>query len=107
MTFDTPTLFYFVLSGFVTVWTFRYVTKSKKHGEFEYAGLSVFWGLALLAFFEFVIKDQQKIAYDLKNYYAYGAAASVLGFFFGLIGGGIARNKEKIIKAIFKPRRRR
>lgn len=38
----------FIIPGFCLVWTFRHFTKSKNGiGEFEYAGWSFLWGIAL------------------------------------------------------------
>lgn len=37
-----------ILPGFLTVWVFRYFNRTKGAGEFEYAGLSIFWGLFIL-----------------------------------------------------------
>ena len=39
------TFFYIGLSGFMAVWTFRKtVRRADKLSEFEYIGLSAFWG---------------------------------------------------------------
>lgn len=38
----------FIIPGFLTVWVFRYFTKSNKRGDFELLGLSFVWGLIIL-----------------------------------------------------------
>jgi hypothetical protein len=40
----------FIIPGFITVWTFRYFTRSEKKGEFETIAWSFIWG----TFFFFV-----------------------------------------------------
>ena len=100
MTLD-PSYFIFVLSGFITVWSFRFVTKSKKTGDFEYLGLSVFWGLFTLMFFEYVIHDIPKIQQLLSNQYAAGAVLSLIGGTIGLAAGLIVK-REKVYKHLEK-----
>jgi hypothetical protein len=44
----------FVIPGFLMVWIFRYFHKSKSGSEFEYIGLSIFWGMLLISLVAFL-----------------------------------------------------
>ena len=93
MSFDTQTFFTIILSGFITVWVFRYMTKSEKRIDtFEYLGLSAFWGLIIIFIFQYLQKDQEKVNNLLNNYYA---SAIVFSLFFapllGFLGSVLAR----------------
>ena len=95
MTTDPQTFFIFILSGFITVWSFRYFSKSsKKLGEFEYFGLSAFWGVIMLMIYgtiPWVSKDQvQKL---VSNQYTCGFVLSLLGYFVGYAGAWLSRTK--------------
>lgn len=93
MTLDTQTFFYIILGGFITVWTFRYITKSNKAiDSFEYLGLSAFWGLFILMIFELILKDPEKINKALQNQYSAGFIFSIVfAPLLGLLGGTLAR----------------
>jgi len=82
----------FVIPGFITVWAFRYFTKSKKTGDFEYLGLSFFWGLIMLLIFE-LIGSEESIKKLLQNYYATAIVLSLFGFIFGWLGSIIPEIK--------------
>jgi hypothetical protein len=97
--------FFFVIPGFIMVWTFRYLSKSKKTGDFELLGLSVFWGLMSLIFFELYVHvdcafgvwwgcssgDPQKaIQQILSNPFGFAAVFSVPGVMFGWMGHRLA-----------------
>jgi L-lactate permease len=87
---DIINLFMFVIPGFITVWSFRYFTDSKKNADFEYFALSVFWGLMIL-FFNELIAAQDKISELLKNPFATAGAFSIFGLIFGWIGSALSR----------------
>ena len=87
------------------VWTFRYLSKSKKAGDFELLGLSAIWGLASLLIFEAYIQlicafgpwsgcpagDPQKaIQQTLSNPFAFAIVFSFSGVAFGWMGYKIA-----------------
>lgn len=87
---DIFNLFLFVIPGFITVWSFRYVTEPKKDSNFEYFALSVFWGLLLLTFNRLIaplLSTQETFNRLLQNVYAAALAFSFFGFFLGLAGG--------------------
>jgi hypothetical protein len=48
-------LLFFVLPGFMIVWSFRYFTHSKKTGDFELLGLSFVLGILSLIGFEMYV----------------------------------------------------
>src|SRR4030042_901427 len=92
----------FIIPGFITVWSFRYFTKSKKTGDFEFLGLSFFWGLATLfltfLYFKF-LGSQEEFQKVLENPYAAAFALSLFGFIFGWVGGVLSKEKcfQKIV----------
>lgn len=104
MSFDTQTFFTIILSGFITVWVFRYMTKSEKYIDtFEYLGLSAFWGLMIICIFEFLQKDQEKVSNLLNNHYASGIIFSL--FFaplLGFLGSILARPLKHVFNKIRK-----
>ncbi len=90
-------LFLFVIPGFITVWSFRYFINSKKGSDFEYFALSIFWGLIMLLFYEFVATKDQ-IFNLLKNPYAAALVLSILGFFFSWMGSFITPQLSRLEK---------
>lgn len=68
----------FAIPGLITVWAFRYFTDSKKTGDFEYLGLSFFWGLVLAGFYAQIIPSPDTSL--LANPYAASFGLSVVGF---------------------------
>lgn len=102
MNFDAQTFFTIILSGFITVWVFRYMTKTEKHLDtFEYLCLSAFWGLIIILIFEFLQKDQEKIVGLLTNHYASGIIfslffAPLLGFLGSILAGPLKYIFNKI-----------
>ncbi len=97
---DTYNFFFIVLSGFMTVWTFRYFSRSQKKGDFEYLGLSAFWGLVLCAivglFFKYSNIPSDKINLFSSNPYAGGFTLSLIG----IVGVYIANVVVKIVKQV-------
>jgi len=104
MTFDTQTFFFIILGGFITVWTFRYITNSKKAMDsFEYLGLSAFWGLFIIMMFESIQKDLDKVDRMFQNQYAAGFIFSVLfAPFLGLVGSVLVRPMRYLINKLRK-----
>lgn len=103
MEFDREIFFLIVLSGFITVWTFRYFTGSKKTGDFEYLGLSAFWGLFNIFVFELLISLDKKSLSQVTggNPYAGGFVLCIFGFVFGWGGASLLRLiREKIMKKV-------
>jgi hypothetical protein len=99
---DNLNFLLFVIPGFITVWSFRYFTRSKKTGDFEFLGLSFFWGLSTLLLTIFYYKlflSQEKFLKMLENPYAAAFILSLFGFIFGWVGGVLSRIKwfHKII----------
>ena len=84
MTLDTLTFFEIILSGFMAIWTFRHFTnKNKVYSEFEWFGLSVFWGLIIIA----VVAQlpYPKMSELLSNPLATGLVTSILGVILGYL----------------------
>jgi hypothetical protein len=104
MTLDTQTFFYIILSGFITVWTFRYLTKSKKSSDsFEYLCLSAFWGVAILLSVIWYLRrrgvDPEKMQTMFSNPFVTGFMVSALfGSVFGLVGSLVAKPIAWIIE---------
>ena len=89
---DIAHLFIFVVPGFVTVWSFRYFTDSKKHADFEYFALSVFWGLLILSLYESITANEL-VKTLLANQYAAAIVLSGLGLICGWMGGILSKTK--------------
>lgn len=96
--FDLFHFFLFVIPGFITVWSFRYFTDSKKIGDFEYFALSTFVGILMLLLYGSVAK-KESVAIVIQNPYVGAIVLSVLGLFMGWIGSRFSRAKffRKII----------
>ena len=92
MTLDTMTFFEIVLSGFMTVWTFHHFSKSdKKYAEFEWLGLSTFWGLVIITTVTWLLKSYPNLNDLLANPFATGLVTSFFGIILGFVGGKISR----------------
>ena len=90
---DTIWFFEVFLSGFMTVWTFRYFSNIKeKYAEFEWLALSAFWGLFMLALIG-LLPDKEQIKNLLMNPFAAGLILSVFGLIVGYAGSRIRRIK--------------
>jgi len=74
----------FVIPGFITVWSFRNFTHSKKTGDFEYFGLSIFWGLVMVLL-NSLIAEQNEFEKILGNPIAAAIAFSVIGASLGVM----------------------
>ncbi len=87
----------FIIPGFIVVWTFRYFTGSKKDGDFEFLGLSFFWGLVVLMLFILINElsaDAKKAALKLlENPYAAAFVLSVFAVAIGWVGSEIVNSK--------------
>jgi len=90
--FDLFHFFLFVIPGFITVWSFRYFTDSKKRGDFEYFALSTFLGVLILFLYELVAK-KESINRVIQNPYYGVIILSVLGLGMGWIGSSFSRAK--------------
>ena len=86
MSVDTQTFFQIILAGFVIVWAFRKTAgRVSKIGDFEYFGLSAFWGLVVLVVMEAIpTKHSDDIKNLLVNPYATGLVFSLFG---GVLAG--------------------
>ncbi|HAQ05813.1 TPA: hypothetical protein DCP13_03410 [Candidatus Azambacteria bacterium] len=111
---DTINLLIFTVPGFVTVWTFRYFSRSEKKSEnFEFLALSFIWGLFLLIMVELIaqiiygVNYNEKIKDLLKNPYSAAFILLVYGASVGWIGSHISHNAlfRKIIN-FFSPKKR-
>lgn len=84
MPLDAQIYFYIILSGFITVWTFRFLTHSKKPtNDFEYLGLSAFWGLVITYLAQLYLKwywhsDAEKMKDVFANPLATGLVFSII-----------------------------
>lgn len=96
MSLDTQVYFLIILGGFASVWGYRKVRGLKKPvGEFEYLGFSAFWGMALLAFFSWELKDKpESIQLLEQNPYA-------AGFLFAIFGAAIGAAVGFLVNSIF------
>lgn len=87
---------FFVLPGFLIVWSFRYFTKSKKEGEFELLGLSFVWGLILILIIEafyhifYGVNYSNKTNDLLKNPYVFALLMFPISIVIGWIGRNIS-----------------
>jgi hypothetical protein len=97
--FDIFHFFLFVIPGFVTVWSFRYFTDSKKNADFEYFVLSVVWGLLILLAYE-LISTTDQVNKLISNLYAAAVAQSFAGLFIGWFGSFLSRSDwvQKIVE---------
>lgn len=90
--FSEQNFFIFILPGFITVWSFRYFTDSKKKGDFEFLALAFIWGMLNLALFGLMVQwgVVKKFPSDIP---VYGQAfiLSFFGFMFGLLGAQISK----------------
>jgi hypothetical protein len=84
----------FVIPGFITVWSFRNFTHSKKIGDFEYLGLSIFWGLIMVVL-NSIISPKDSFREVLGNPFAAAIAFSFVGC---ILGFWVARIANKIRK---------
>ncbi len=91
MTIDTIMFFEIILSGFITVWTFRYFTRSdKKITEFEWFGSSAFWGLIIVGIIA-SFKSYPDINGLISNPFAMGLVGSVFGVIIGFVGSKFSK----------------
>ncbi len=100
MNFEAYSYFAVILSGFVAVWMYRHISKSKeKISEFEYLGWSAFWGLVIIFSFQLLAKllhlDSQSFNDIFKNPFATGLLMSILGLVSGTCVGLGARDIKK------------
>ena len=97
MDIDTYYFFLIILGGFMTVWSFRHFSLSRKPlGDFEYLGFSSFWGMIMLMILVQLNSGNPDLSEFLSNPFAVGSMLSVIGFIIGGILG--------YIKKVFTPR---
>jgi len=87
---DLQHFFIFVIPGFMTIWSFRYFTDSKKTGEFELFALSFFCGLVVLMFYE-LISSAENIKKLLGNNYSAAFILSISGMIISFLAAAISR----------------
>jgi hypothetical protein len=104
----------FVIPGFITVWTYRTIFKVQKKGDFEYLGLSVFWGLVIFLFSIFATKNGAMFSYIFGELFPFSLVPAsvilsaagfllVVGFSSGMkLPDLILGNKNKTITTIQK-----
>ena len=103
MTLETQAYLYIILSGFITVWTFRYLINSQKPlNDFEYLGLSVFWGLVNFFLSILYLKwsgiGAERIAVMFSDPLRTGFNLSIFfGPFLGFLGWAVAKPLKFII----------
>lgn len=103
MTLDTTIFFEIALSGFLTVWVFRSLNgKKDKYSEFEWLGLSTFWGLLIIMLFTTIFKAYPHLQDILNNPFATAIITSIIGIGLGFIGNEINKWKwvHKMIDAL-------
>ena len=88
ISFDTITFFEIILCGFIAVWVFRHFTNSeKKYAEFEWFGLSAFWGLSILALWNSIAMLNPDLQVQtselLKNPFSTGLTLSTFSIILG------------------------
>jgi hypothetical protein len=92
MSFDIETFYRLILSGFVTVWAFRRFSAhpKAKQSDFEYLGLSAFWGLVVLLLLAWIERETPERINDLfANPFATGVVFSALGASIGFLGSSL------------------
>jgi H+/Cl- antiporter ClcA len=105
--FDIFHFFLFVIPGFITVWSFRYFTDSKKSRDFEYLVLSIFWGLLMILLYELLsVVTKTQVTKLFQNPYAAAIVLSLLGLLVGWIGSCLSRTRwlQKITHWLKNPR---
>ena len=97
------------VSGFMTVWTFRKLTKQKeKLGEFEYLGLSTFWGMIIIFTALLIPKTNPENFYKaFNNPFAVGFVFSCFGIIMAILGAelfwiGLLISKTKFFMRLKK-----
>lgn len=83
LSIDITHFLLFVIPGFILVWTFRNFTGSKKTGDFEYAGLSFFWGLVMVSIYGAMLPG--RLGDLLSNPYAAALGLSPFCFMAGVV----------------------
>jgi uncharacterized protein YacL len=99
---DQISFLLFLIPGFVTVWSFRYFTDSKKTGDFEYLILSFVVGFITATAGVGWSKVDPNFEKVLENQYAASMALSVIGLIIGLLCAQISKYRwfEKIVTVL-------
>ena len=101
MTLDTYTFFEIILSGFIMIKTYRLFQENMtKYSEFEWLGLSAFWGLIIMLTVSSV-QNNSVIMHDLIiNPLNTGIVMSMFGIIFGWLASIISR--RRVVRYIIK-----
>ncbi len=100
---DTNVISYFliIMSGFGTVWSFRFFMgrSNKKITEFEYAGFSTLWGSLVFLFYIWLLKDRIDSMIPTLSAFPFVATPSlfILGLLVGSLGAGIVTGLCKLV----------
>lgn len=100
-TLDIFHIFLFIIPGFITVWSFRYLTNSKKSADFEYFSLSIFWGI-IMVFFYGLISKKETFNKLISNPYLASIVLSIFGFIISLLGKIINPSWKTFLKKFNK-----
>lgn len=91
--------YFFIIPGFVIVWSYRHTRKNRHQSDFEYLMLSIVWGFINLMFVQ-LISREEAFRQLLRNIYATTVACSCFGLFFGTAGGFIANEFDKFNRSV-------
>lgn len=95
----------FLIPGFLMVWCFKKFTAKPAPDDFEFAGLSFFWGLVNLMLWELLVK-KEIVDQTLKNIYATTFILCIFAVVFAYGASWIALQDWWMgLKKIFKPRK--
>jgi hypothetical protein len=94
------TYFLIILSGFGFVWSYRKGKWNPKPiSDFEYAGFSAIWGVIILGFYSWLMRNKLE---SLNNLLSNPYTAGVVLFVFGVVLGFGIRFIINQIKSLFK-----
>jgi hypothetical protein len=93
MPIDTQAFFLIIMSGFITVWSYRKRARSN-FSDFEYLGFSAFWGFLNMSLWSYVQPQQfEKI---VVNPLTGGLFLALGGYIIGAIVGKMVFWKRKL-----------
>jgi len=97
VTLDATIFLYIGISGFMTVYSYRLFVKSdKKLSEFEWLGLSAFWGLIIITFLSLFSKIFPNFTELISNPFATALVDSIFGIGFSFSGSQIVKFYKEI-----------
>ena len=94
---DLLHLLIFTVPGFFAVWSYHKAKGKKIESDFEYAILSLFWGLVIIAILGWIM-PREKFLLFFGNIYASALFLSLVYIILGSIIGGLL---DKYIDNIF------